>query len=165
MADKEATVYIIALGEAMADCSNGRTESDLDWSMRYVWNKISTTLAANRKTWTVGVVGLGTDETDNDQARSGLEGYEHISVLQHIGPMNMAALHTLQNEIKTSSTNGGDAISAIVTALMMIQKYCKKLKYKRKIVLVTDGREPIDEDTINEVSKKINEEGVELTVM
>ncbi|KAH8894770.1 SPOC domain-like protein [Thozetella sp. PMI_491] len=165
MADKEATVYIITLGQAMADCSNGRTESDLDWSMRYVWNKISTTLAANRKTWTVGVVGLGTDESDNDQARSGLEGYENISVLQQIGPMNMAALHTLQNEIKPSGTNGGDAVSAIVTALMMIQKYCKKLKYNRKIVLVTDGREPIDADAVEEVSQKINEEGVELTVI
>src|SRR4051794_27085852 len=102
MADKEATVYIVPLGQPMADCNGGRTESDLDWSMRYVWDKITSTLAANRKTWTVGVVGLGTEETDNDQEREGLEGYENISVLQQIGPMTMSSLNQLQKKVKVS---------------------------------------------------------------
>ncbi len=165
MADKQATVYIVSLGQPMADCNNGRTESDLDWSMRYVWDKITTTMAANRKTWTIGVVGLGTDETENDQEGDGLEGYEHITVLQHIGPMNMASLRDLQEKIKSSSTSGGDAISAIIAAIAMIQKYCKKLKYERKIVLVTDGRSPIDGDMLEDVSEKINEEKIKLVVL
>ena len=59
------------------------------------------------------------------------------------------------------------AISAIVIAIQMITKYCKKLKYKRKIVLVTDGRGAIDADPdgIQEISKKIKADEMELVVM
>lgn len=44
MATKEATVYILDLGETMAEKRYGRTQSDLDWSMEYVWDKILTTV-------------------------------------------------------------------------------------------------------------------------
>lgn len=49
----------------------------------------------------------------------------------------------------------------------MITKYCKKLKYKRKIVLVTDGQGTIDADPdgIQEISKKIKADEIELVVM
>lgn len=57
------------------------------------------------------------------------------------------------------------AISAIIIAIQMISKYCKKLKYQRRIVLVTDGRGLIDEDGAPEISKKIKQEGIELIVV
>jgi len=44
MADKEATVYIIDLGLSMGEKRYGRDETDLDWAMRYVWDKITTTV-------------------------------------------------------------------------------------------------------------------------
>lgn len=47
----------------------------------------------------------------------------------------------------------------------MISKYCKKLKYQRRIVLVTDGRGLIDEDGAPEISKKIKQEGIELIIV
>lgn len=165
MADKEATVYIIDVGESMADCHNGRTESDLDWSMRYVWDKLSTTVAANRKTLTVGVVGLNTRQTDNEQASEGLDGYENISVLQRLGPMTMSSLKELKSKIKPSRSSGGDAISAIVVAQCMIDEFTKKLKYKRKIVLVTNAETPFDDDSLEEVSSKLNESNIELVIM
>jgi ATP-dependent DNA helicase 2 subunit 2 len=125
MADKEATVYIIDVGETMADCHNGRTESDLDFSMRYVWDKISTTVAAGRKTWTVGVIGIGTDETNNPPHNEGLAGYGNISILQEISAISMTSVRELRNKIQPSSTSGGDAISAIVVASNMIELYTK----------------------------------------
>ena len=59
------------------------------------------------------------------------------------------------------------AISAIVIAIQMITKHCKKLKWKRRIVLVTDGRGAIDADPdgIAEISKKIKEDEMELVVV
>ena len=164
MADKEATVYVVDLGESMADCHNGRDESDLDFGMRYVWDKISTTVAASRKTWTVGVVGLNTDDTDNAQAAS-LEGYEHISVLQEIGPMTLTSLRDLRSSIQPSQTSDGDAISAVVVALDMIERFTKKLKYNRRIILVTNGESPIDDELSEEVAKRLNDSNVELVVM
>lgn len=44
MADKEATVYIVDVGQSMGGMRNGRTESDLDWAMRYVWDRITSTV-------------------------------------------------------------------------------------------------------------------------
>ena len=41
MAEKEATVYIVDLGLSMGDKHQGREQSDLDWAMQYVWEKIT----------------------------------------------------------------------------------------------------------------------------
>ncbi|OTB08356.1 hypothetical protein M426DRAFT_316979 [Hypoxylon sp. CI-4A] len=164
MADKEATVYIIDLGSPMADCHNGRVESDLDWGMRYVWDKISTTVAASRKTWNVGVVGVRTDETNNPLQDEG-EAYENISVLQELGPMNLTSLRNLQELIKPSETEAGDCISAIVVAVDMIEKFTKKLKYTRKIILVTDGEGSVDPDDLDDIAAKMKSSNIELIVL
>ena len=57
------------------------------------------------------------------------------------------------------------AISAIVIAIQMIAKHCKKLKYKRKIVLVTDGRGSMDADDASQITEKIKSDEIELVVM
>lgn len=44
MADKEATVYIVDMGRSMGEKRNARKESDLDWAMTYVWEKITSTV-------------------------------------------------------------------------------------------------------------------------
>jgi ATP-dependent DNA helicase 2 subunit 2 len=165
MADKEATVYIIDLGSSMADCHNGRTESDLDWSMRYIWDKISTTVAASRKTWNVGVIGVRTDETNNMMGQE--DGYENISVLQELGPMDLTRMRQLQGFIKPSQTNSGDCISALIPAIDMIETLTKKLKYNRKIIMVTSGETPLDPDLddIKSTASKLKQVGIQLTVL
>lgn len=42
MADKEACVFIVDVGKSMGDRHHGRSESDLEWCMKYVWDKITT---------------------------------------------------------------------------------------------------------------------------
>lgn len=44
MADKEATVYIVDVGKSMGEKHGGRNETDLEWCMKYVWDKITTTV-------------------------------------------------------------------------------------------------------------------------
>ena len=44
MAEKEATVYILDVGASMGMKRNGRQETDLDWAMQYVWDKITSTV-------------------------------------------------------------------------------------------------------------------------
>jgi ATP-dependent DNA helicase 2 subunit 2 len=163
MADKQATVYIIDQGQSMGEKHNGRDESDLDYGMRYVWDKITTTLLANRVTFTVGVVGLRTDKTDNPL--EGEDSYENISIMQPICAMKMAHLRGLQERITANETEAGDAISAIVIAIDMITKFTKKLKYIRKIVLMTNARGPLDADDIEEVARKLNEDNIELVIV
>lgn len=45
MADKEATVYIVDVGVSMGERRNGRDQSDLDFAMTYVWDKITSTVS------------------------------------------------------------------------------------------------------------------------
>lgn len=166
MADKEVTVFIVDMGQTMGNCNGGRVESDLDWSMRYIWDKLCTIVAASRKTWQVGVLGLRTDDTNNVHHEGNEDGYENISVLQPIGPMTMTSLKELRGQIRPSSTQTGDAISAIVVAINLIDNAApQRLKYKRKIVLVTDGLGPIDEDSLDDIWARINELNIELTVV
>ncbi|KAI5465546.1 SPOC like C-terminal domain-containing protein [Mariannaea sp. PMI_226] len=163
MAEKEATVFILDLGSSMAGTHSGRSESDLDWSLQYVWDKITDIVAASRKTLCVGVLGLRTDETNNKLQED--EGYENITVLQELGPMTMSSLRELRSRVRPSSTEFGDAISAIVVAVDMIDTFTKKLKWNRKIVLVTDGLGLIDADDIGDISKKMNDSNIQLTVL
>ena len=44
MADKEATVYIVDVGRSMGRKNQGRYQSDLEWAMLYVWDKITSTV-------------------------------------------------------------------------------------------------------------------------
>ncbi|KZZ95922.1 ATP-dependent DNA helicase II subunit 2 [Moelleriella libera RCEF 2490] len=163
MADKEATVFILDLGASMGQRGSGRTESNLDWSMSYVWDKITDIVAANRKTLCVGIVGLRTDGTENKLQED--DGYEHITVIQELSNMTMSSLRALQASVKLSETVAGDAISAIVVAVDMIDTFTKKLKWIRKIILITDAHGALDEDDIGDIAKKMNDSNIQLTIL
>lgn len=45
MADKEATIYIVDVGKSMGECRNGRPITDLEYAMRYVWDRITATVS------------------------------------------------------------------------------------------------------------------------
>ena len=45
MADKEATVYIVDVGHSMSKKRGDRDETDLEWAMKYVWDKITSTVS------------------------------------------------------------------------------------------------------------------------
>jgi ATP-dependent DNA helicase 2 subunit 2 len=166
MADKEASVYIIDLGSSMSNVHHGRTESNLDWSMRWVWDKITTTVAAGRKTWHVGVLGVRTDETNNSMGDE--DGYENISVLQELQPMDLSSLRTLQAKIEPSSTMTGDCVSALVPAIDMIDTVApQRLKFNRKIFMVTSGEAPLDldPDDIQSIATRLRSNKIQLTIL
>ena len=67
MADKEATVYIVDLGHSMGKKHNGRQESDFDWAMTYVWEKITSTVSTSNTSegWLFKILGsLGSEKCD-----------------------------------------------------------------------------------------------------
>ncbi|OQE11121.1 hypothetical protein PENVUL_c003G03275 [Penicillium vulpinum] len=162
MAEKEATVYIVDMGRSMGECHHGRPMTDLEWAMQYVWDRITATVATGRKTATVGVVGLRTDGTINDLEE---ENFSNISVLFGLGQVLMPDIRKLRETIKPSKTNRGDAISSIVIAMQMIIEYTKKNKYKRKIVLVTNGTGTMSDDNIEGIIEKMKEINIELVII
>lgn len=58
-----------------------------------------------------------------------------------------------------------EAISAIILAVQMIITYCKKLKYKRKIVLVTNGNGVMNDFGLDGIISKVREDSIDLVVM
>jgi ATP-dependent DNA helicase 2 subunit 2 len=92
MSDKQATVYIVDLGSSIGECSSGRVESDLDYGMRYIWDKIATTMSANLKGWNIGVIGFRTDETNNPLDS---DGYKNISVSISLRSPDTLSISTL----------------------------------------------------------------------
>ncbi|KAK4507775.1 hypothetical protein PRZ48_001510 [Zasmidium cellare] len=163
MAGKEATVYIVDVGRTMGERKYGRTQTNLDWALEYVWDKITTTVATGRKTFNVGVLGLRTDETKN--AMQDDEDYEHITVFQELGQMLMPDVRRLRNDLVVNKTSTGDAISALVIAIQMIAEKCKKLQYFRKIILITDARAPMQTEDLSQITKKLKEDNIELVIL
>ena len=125
------------------------------------------TLSANRAGLLVGVVGFRTDQTEH---QLDLEEYENIWVMRPLEAMKMSHLKELQRDIQPSQTESGDAISAIVVAIDMIEKATtlktgRLGKYKRKIVLLTDGQGPMDSDGLDDIARRIEEIEIELVVV
>ncbi|KIN06019.1 hypothetical protein OIDMADRAFT_176135 [Oidiodendron maius Zn] len=170
MASKEATVYIVDQGSSTGECHNGRVENDLDFGMRYIWDKIAETMIANRTTAGVGVIGFRTDATENELAESDPDAYSNISVMKPLGPMEMSHLKDLQHRIQPSDTDTGDAVSAIVVGIQLIEKFTtlktgKPGKFARKIILLTDGQGVLEDDDIDPIAARINELDIELVIV
>ncbi|EME48779.1 hypothetical protein DOTSEDRAFT_67726 [Dothistroma septosporum NZE10] len=163
MATKEATVYVVDVGKTMGAKRYGRDKTDLDWALEYVWDKITATVATGRKTAMAGVVGLRTDDTDNPMDVE--ESYQNVKVLQGLSQILMPDVRRLRKELVVSQTDAGDAISSLVVAIHMIVETCKKLKYERTIVLVTDARAPMDTDDLLQIKRKILEDGIDLVIL
>ncbi|KAK5047638.1 hypothetical protein LTR84_006303 [Exophiala bonariae] len=163
MADKEATVYVIDVAQSMGKKHSGRSQSDLDWALQYVWDKISNTVFTGRKTLQIGVVGLGTDKTSNAMQTD--ESYEHISEIQPIAQVLMPQLQQLPRLLKPSKTETRDVLSGIIIAVDMIMKHCRHLKYKKRIVVVTNATGQIDDDGIQDTATQFRDNGIELVVL
>ncbi|KAL3474173.1 SPOC like C-terminal domain-containing protein [Aspergillus californicus] len=163
MTEKEATVYIVDVGKSMGERRNGRDITDLDWAMEYVWDRITATVATGRKTAMVGVVGLRTRDTTNDQSDD--PHFSHISVFAEIQQFLMPDIRQLGEQIKLSDTDKGDAISALIIAIQMIIKHCKKLKWKRKIVLITNGLGRMSDENFDDIVSKMKEDNFELVIV
>lgn len=57
------------------------------------------------------------------------------------------------------------AISSLILAVQMISTVCRKLKYKRKIVLVTNGKGRMNSEGMDQLIDKIKEDHIELVVL
>jgi len=167
---KDAIVYVIDLGSSMGECHNGRVQSDLEYGMQYIWDKLGQILQENKKQTLVGVIGFRTDETDNPLSED--SDYDNMCILKPMGRLEMNQIEDLRTKIHPSETEAGDAVSAIVLAIHMIGeatllKSGKPGKYGRKIYLITNGHGSIEDDAIDAIAAQINhrDNNIKLTVV
>ena len=56
-------------------------------------------------------------------------------------------------------------LSAVVVAMQLIEVFCKKLKYHRKITVVTNGTGSIDADDVSKITEKLREDNIDVTIL
>ncbi|KIW91049.1 uncharacterized protein Z519_07943 [Cladophialophora bantiana CBS 173.52] len=162
--EKEATIYIIDVARSMGRKHNSRIQSDLEWALQWVYDKITNVVFTGRKTLQVGVIGLGTDDTNNEM--QGDSSYRHISVLQPVAQILQPELQNLPRALKPSNTDDRDVLSAIIIAVDMMMRHCRHLKYKKKIVVVTNATgSHIDDDDIESTAEQFKTNNIELVVL
>lgn len=163
MADKEASVFIIDLGRSMGAKRHGRDKSDLDYSLQYVYDKISNIIYQERKGLVVGILGFRTDKTSN--AMQDEDGYDNIDAIQLIQNMYMPELRRLPEELTVNGTDDGDALSAVILGVDMIMKHCRQLKYTKRLYLITNGTGPLDATDVESTAAQIKQNNIQLTIL
>ena len=56
-------------------------------------------------------------------------------------------------------------VSAIIVAMDLITRFCKKLKYVKNITVLTNGTGFIDEDDLSSITDRIRGENINLTLL
>ena len=59
----------------------------------------------------------------------------------------------------------GVGVSAIVVAIDVIEQFCRKLKFDRNIVVLTNGLGSYDFEGIEDIVGKVKEQGIKITIL
>ncbi|KAF8845541.1 ku80-like protein [Paxillus ammoniavirescens] len=151
----------------LPDGPNGEARSiemtKLEWSLQFVKMKIQEMIFNGRKTDQCGVVIFGSEETDNIiNGKNG--GYDHVAEYIRIGQPNAGTLAKL-DELRASGT-AGDPIDALIVGIETQDVYLeKKRTWTRKIVIITDGENPMEIEDWEATVKKMASLNISLTVV
>ncbi|KAK0446455.1 SPOC domain-like protein [Desarmillaria tabescens] len=137
--------------------------TNLQWGLQYVKLKIQEMIYNGRKTDQCGVIVFGSEDTDNIvNQKNG--GYENVSEYIHIAQPNAATLAKL-DRLEPSDTTGDPIDCLIVGIETQADHLSSKKTWTRKIVLVTDGENPIEIEDWQATVKKLNDLDIALTIV
>ncbi|ORX80342.1 SPOC domain-like protein [Anaeromyces robustus] len=165
MANKEVTIYIIDINSSMWVKDETTKLTGYDYAKKIVSELLHIKLINGRKTDKVGLILIGTKESDNSLADG--ESYLNISVKYPILQASLDMLNTVMNEIHDEHSYG-DLLDSIVIASDMINSFCRNLKYKKTIYLITDGNSKIlndDEEQNASIAGFIVEKDIHLNII
>lgn len=88
----------------------------------------------------------------------------------------MPQIRSLLKLLIPQKTNKGDgfpftimthriAMSALVVGLDVLMKYCKRLKYIKNLILITDGYGFVDWSETDEIARQIRAENINLSIL
>ncbi|KAK0198079.1 SPOC domain-like protein [Armillaria mellea] len=137
--------------------------TNLQWGLQYVKLKIQEMIYNERKTDQCGVVVFGSEDTDNIvNQKNG--GYENVFEYIHIAQPNAATLAKL-DRLEPSETTG-DPIDCLIAGIeTQADHLSSKKTWTRKIILVTDGENPIEIEDWDATVKKLNDLDITLTIV
>ncbi|KAI0762418.1 SPOC like C-terminal domain-containing protein [Fomes fomentarius] len=151
--------------------------TNLEWSLQFVQLKIqemvvmgiqqthnvTSQIFNGRKTDKCGVILFGTEGTSNAINKQN-GGYEHVTEFIPIVQPNAATLAKLQ--ALEPSTVAGDPIDALIVGIEAQDNFLvNKKTWTRKIVLLTDGENPMEVEDWEATVKKMNDLSISFTVV
>ncbi|KAF8272335.1 SPOC like C-terminal domain-containing protein [Lactarius quietus] len=116
-----------------------------------------------RKTDQCSVILFGTEETDNVIHRKD-GGYDHVTELIQIGQPNADTLAKLA-ALEVSSV-AGDPVDALIVGAETLNNFLtKKPSWSGRMVLLTDGENPIEIGDWEAIARKLNTFNVRITIV
>ncbi|KAF9545822.1 ATP-dependent DNA helicase II subunit 2 [Mortierella hygrophila] len=166
MASKEATIYIIDVGPSLKTKREGSDVSRFEETKKVLLKLLANKVHMNRKTVYVSVILVGSDVTNNDLATKDDDGeeYQHVDVLQPLGVATVDLMKGVQNDVELGE-HAGDCMDALIVALDMMTKFCKKLKYEKKIYILTDSHSEMNTDGSEQITTALHDDNVQLNVI
>ncbi|ODV59138.1 ATP-dependent DNA helicase YKU80 [Ascoidea rubescens DSM 1968] len=146
MAEKEITVAIVDLSPSMIDHNNSRKISDLEYGLIYLNHLVSTKILRARKTDFVSLIACHTLETKIPQTFSNFTSMQNLSIL--FGPKqpfynDLKTLNALKANQNLYNDNEGGILMAILLAVETIKDFVVKKKFKKNIIIITNGDEEL----------------------
>ncbi|KAL4254498.1 ATP-dependent DNA helicase II subunit 2 [Abortiporus biennis] len=136
--------------------------TNLEFALQFVKLKVQEMIYNGRKTDQCGVILFGTEETKNIiNGKAG--GYEHVTEYIPIGQPNSETL-TKISELEPS-TEVGDPVDAIIVGVETQDRYLGKKKWARRIVMITDGENPIEIEDWEATIAKMNQLKIKLSIV
>ncbi|KAJ7171774.1 SPOC domain-like protein [Mycena crocata] len=166
------TMFVIDIGPSMAKLRTHDPEgnelieeiTNLQWGLQFVKLKIQEMIFNGRKTDKCGVVVFGSDKTRNILNKRMKEGYERVEEYIPIAQPNAATLAKL--DALQPSDEAGDPLDALIVAIETQDDHLgSKKTWSRKMVLVTDGDNPIEVTDLPETINRINKLDIALTIV
>lgn len=157
MASKKSTVYVVDRGESMGHCHNGRTQTDLEWGMKYITDDIGNRILSERKTDCVGVVSVTGDASTCVESKIKQFLFDDYQALR---------------KLEKAGLGEGDLADALIQAIDLTIEGTSgvkgnKLKYERMIILLTNAHTPISFESgqWREAFQKLKEWEIDVRVL
>ncbi|KAG0292960.1 ATP-dependent DNA helicase II subunit 2 [Dissophora globulifera] len=166
MASKEATIYVLDVGPTMKIKREGARMSRHDETKEVLLKLLANKVHMNRKTVYVSVILVGSNITNNDLASEDENGadYQFVDVLQPLGIATLELMKGVQDDVKLGETMG-DCMDGLIVAMDMMTKFCKKLKYEKKIYILTDACGEINSDGLETIISNLAGDNIQLNVI
>ena len=158
MAGKEGIFIILDIGKSMSNKYSDTEMTRLDFGKESIRQLIRQKLLFSAKKDQIGIILVGSDSESNEA--------DNIKILQDLSNPNIQDIHNLNN-IKTSDEDKGDIFESIDIAIDTFIETYKKLKWVKKIFLITDGESKIEINSskVKKLAARLEENNINVNII
>ena len=144
MASKEITTFIVDLSPSMANKSNGRNISDLDYGLKYFYDIVTNKVLRGRKTDYISIITCHSNKTDNPFSSG--DSFKNIEVVSNKIAPTYDDLRKYKEILRPNATeikeDEGDCFESMLVGIGLL-KDTQKLKFVRNVVVITNAESKI----------------------